>query len=75
MNDENDFKNDQKSTFWQIVFSTLSAFLGVWSNKNRVRDFKHGNIYAYVVSELIFTILFIFCAITVVKVVLGNAGM
>jgi hypothetical protein len=74
-NDESDLDNDQKPSFWQIVLSTLSAFLGVQSNKNRVRDFKHGNIYAYIVSGLIFTILFIFCVITVVKVVLSNAGM
>tara|TARA_R110001592_G_scaffold260282_1_gene524724 strand:- start:46944 stop:47267 length:324 start_codon:yes stop_codon:yes gene_type:complete len=75
INDENDFENDQKPTFGQIVFSTLSVFLGVQSNKNRVRDFKHGNIYSYVASVLIFTILFIFCVITVVKAVLSNAGM
>ena len=75
INDDSDFGDNQKPSFWQIVLSTLAAFLGVQSNKNRVRDFKHGNIYAYIVSGLIFTILFIFCVVSVVKIVLSNAGM
>ena len=66
---------EKKPSFWQIVLSTLSAFLGVQSNKNRVRDFKHGNFTAYVVSGLIFTVVFIFCVVSVVKLVLKNAGM
>ncbi|TNF07768.1 MAG: DUF2970 domain-containing protein [Gammaproteobacteria bacterium] len=67
--------NEKKPGFWQIVFSTMAAFFGVQSNKNRERDFKHGNIYAYVVSGLIFTVIFIFCVITVVKLVLSSRGM
>lgn len=66
---------EKAPSFWQIVLSTMSAFIGIQSNKNRVRDFKHGNIYAYVVSGLIFTALFIFCVVTVVKMVLRSAGL
>jgi len=66
---------EKAPSFWQIVFSTMSAFLGVQSNKNRVRDFKHGNFLAYVVSGFIFTAIFIFCVVFVVKLVLSNAGM
>ncbi|WP_461515980.1 DUF2970 domain-containing protein [Porticoccus sp.] len=72
MSDQDD---GQKPGFWQIVFSTLAAFLGVQSNKNRERDFKHGNIYVYIVSGLIFTVVFIFCVITVVRLVLKSSGM
>ncbi|PCJ90451.1 MAG: hypothetical protein COA46_11665 [Porticoccaceae bacterium] len=75
MNDVDTDREEQKPNFWQIVFSTLAAFLGVQSNKNRIRDFKYGNIYTYVVSGLIFTIIFIFCVVSVVKMVLSNAGM
>ena len=75
MGDVDTDNEDQKPNFWQIVFSTLAAFLGVQSNKNRIRDFKYGNIYTYVVSGLIFTIIFIFCVVSVVKMVLSNAGM
>ena len=65
----------KKPNFGQIVFSTLAAFFGVQSNKNRERDFKYGNIYVYIVSGLIFTIIFIFTVISVVKLVLHNTGM
>jgi hypothetical protein len=66
---------EKKPSFWQIVFSTMAAFLGVQSNKNRVRDFKHGNIYAYIVAGLIFTVIFIGSIVLTIKVVLHNAGI
>jgi len=71
----NESNDEKKPSFWQIVFSTLAAFLGVQSNKNRERDFKYGNIYVYIVSGLIFTIMFIFTVVSVVKLVIHNAGM
>lgn len=70
-----DQDKEKKPGFWQVVFSTLAAFLGVQSNKNRERDFKHGNFLAYVVSGLIFTVIFIFTVITVVRMVLQSRGM
>jgi pilus assembly protein TadC len=73
--DINESNDEKKPSFWQIVFSTLAAFLGVQSNKNRERDFKYGNIYVYIVSGLIFTIMFIFTVVSVVKLVILNAGM
>lgn len=66
---------EREPSFWQIVLSTMSAFLGVQSNKNRVRDFKHGNIYAYIVAGLIFTTIFIGCIVLTINVVLSNAGL
>jgi len=66
---------EKKPSFWQIVLSTMAAFLGVQSNKNRVRDFKHGNIYAYILAGLIFTVIFIGCIVLTIKVVLHNAGI
>lgn len=70
-----DAEKEKKPSFWQIVFSTLAAFIGVQSNKNRERDFKHGNFMAYVVAGLIFTVAFIFTVITVVRMVLQSRGM
>jgi len=66
---------EREPSFWQIVLSTMAAFLGVQSNKNRVRDFKHGNIYAYILAGLIFTVIFIGCIVLTIKVVLHNAGI
>jgi Protein of unknown function (DUF2970) len=65
----------KKPNFWQIVFSTLAAFLGVQSNKNRERDFKYGNSYVYNVSGLIFTLIFIVTVVSVVKFVLHHTGV
>ena len=61
--------------FWQVVFSTLASFFGVQSQKNRERDFKHGNPLAFIVAGLILTVLFIATVITVVKLVLSSAGI
>jgi len=66
---------EREPSFWEIVLSTMAAFLGVQSNKNRVRDFKHGNIYAYIVAGLIFTTIFIGSIVLIIKIVLSNAGL
>ena len=65
---------DKKPNFWAIVASTLAAFIGVQSNKNRIRDFKYGNIYSFIVSGLIFTVIFIFCITLAVKWVINISG-
>ncbi len=66
-------ENTQKPRFVDIVKSTLAAAVGVQSNKNRERDFAQGNILAYVVSGIIFTVLFISTVIIVVKMVIRGA--
>ena len=67
MNDD----NDQKPGFWQIVFSTLAAFFGVQSNKNRERDFKSGKFGTFVAVGAIMTAVLIACIYAVVALVLG----
>ena len=67
-------ENDLKPGFWTIVASTLAAFIGVESNSNRIRDFKYGNIYSFIIAGIIFTIVFIICVISIVKVVVSNSG-
>ena len=62
--------NDLKPKFWSIVGSTLAAAFGVQSSKNRERDFQHGNIWIYIAAGIIFTTLFVFSVIGVVKLVL-----
>ena len=65
-------KVQYKPNFWTIVLSTLAAFIGVQSDRNRARDFKHGNIYSFIIAGIIFTIIFIVCVTTVVKTVLNG---
>ena len=56
---------------WRIVLSTLAAAFGVQSNRNREQDFTHGNIYVYIVSGLIFTVIFIVAIAMIVNFVLS----
>lgn len=69
--------NDQekeKLSFWQIVGSVFAAAFGVQSTKNRERDFSRGNIWVFIVAGVIFTALFVFAVIFVVKLVLSQVS-
>jgi hypothetical protein len=67
-------QQDQKPGIGSVVLSTLSAFIGIQSSKNRERDFAKGNFKAYVISGLVFTILFITSIVTLVKYLIAHAG-
>lgn len=59
---------------FQVVSSVLAAALGVQSSKNRERDFKQGRAGTFIAAGIIFTLLFIGTVLTVVNLVLKNAG-
>lgn len=59
----------QKIGLLAVAKSTLAAATGVQSNKNRERDFTHGNIKVYVAAGIIFTLLFISTVIATVRLV------
>ena len=61
-------------TFWQLLKSTLSAFIGVQSNANRERDFKHGKISHFIGIGLLFGLIFVCAIVTVVQIVLHVTG-
>ncbi|MDH5355246.1 MAG: DUF2970 domain-containing protein [Gammaproteobacteria bacterium] len=61
-------------TFWQLLKSTLSAFIGVQSNANRERDFKHGKVFHFIGIGLLFGLLFICTIVTVVQIVMHVTG-
>ncbi len=64
----------QKIGLLAVVKSTLAAATGVQSNKNRERDFTHGNIKVYVAAGVIFTLLFISVVIATVRLVMYLAN-
>jgi hypothetical protein len=68
--------NENKITisFWQLLSSTLAAFIGVQSNANRERDFKHGKISHFIAIGILFGITFVLTIITVVKIVMASVG-
>ncbi|CUA85510.1 DUF2970 domain-containing protein [Pseudidiomarina woesei] len=57
----------QKPRFWDIVVSVLAALFGVQSDKNRQRDFNHGNPAVYVAIGAVFVVLFVLTLILVVN--------
>lgn len=67
---------DEKTriTFGQLLLSTFSAFIGIQSNANRERDFKHGKISHFILIGLLFGLVFIFTIVGVVNIVLNLAG-
>jgi len=67
--DEQQSQDQQKPGALDLLKSTLSAAIGVQSNANREKDFKHGNIKTFVLAGIIFTILFIGTVVTVVNLV------
>ncbi len=61
-------------SFWQLLKSTLSAFIGVQSNANRERDFKHGKVSHFIWMGLLFGLIFVLTLVGVVQLVLHFSG-
>ncbi len=61
-------------SFWQLLLSTASAFIGVQSNANRERDFKHGKISHFIGIGLLFGLVFVFTIVSVVQIVMHVTG-
>ena len=61
-------------TFWELVKSTFSAFLGVQSDANRERDFTHGKMSHFILMGLLLGLLFVLTIIGVVQLVLHLTG-
>ena len=78
MTEQNEEKSEdevgQSMGLLSVIGSVFSAGLGVQNSKNRERDFKQGNFKVFVISGIIFTLLFIGVVYAVVQVVLKSAG-
>lgn len=73
MNATND-EQEKEPGLKQIIGSVFSAAIGIQSSKNQQRDFKHGKARVFIISGIIFTLLFIGTVFTVVRLVLKQAG-
>ena len=71
---ESDSEEDMRLSFWQLLKSTFSAFLGVQSTANRERDFKHGKLSHFIWMGLLFGLVFVLTLIGVVQVVMHFAS-
>ena len=61
-------------SFWQLLLSTMSAFIGVQSNANRERDFTHGKISHFIAIGLLLGLVFVCTIIGVVQIVMSVTG-
>ena len=68
--DKNSEDDGAQLSFWELVKSTSSAFLGVQSNANRERDFRRGKLSHFIWMGLLFGMLFVLTLVGVVQLVL-----
>ena len=74
LNNDVDSGKGAQLSFWQLLKSTFSAFLGVQSNANRERDFTQGKMSHFIWMGLLFGIVFVLTIIGVVQLVLHFTG-
>ncbi|MDH3386560.1 MAG: DUF2970 domain-containing protein [Gammaproteobacteria bacterium] len=76
MNRSEDSRTEKevRLSFWQLLRSTLSAFIGVQSNANRERDFRHGKPSHFIWMGLLFGAAFVLTLVGVVQLVLYFTG-
>lgn len=67
-------KAKSQLSFWQLLKSVFSAFLGVQSNANRERDFSQGKMSHFIWMGLLFGLVFVASIIGVVQLVLHFTG-
>lgn len=59
------------SRFWQVFSSTIAAFFGVQTDKNRQRDFSQQSVIPFIIMGVILAILLIIGLLTIVNQVLA----
>ncbi len=64
-------QNDKAPHLLQVIGSVLAAAFGVQSDKNRQRDFQHGNAATFIGAGAVATILFILLIYGIVRLVIG----
>ncbi|MGZ5010379.1 MAG: DUF2970 domain-containing protein [Methylobacter sp.] len=60
-----------KPTITQVIRSVLAAAIGIQSDANRQRDLKEGYLSVYLISGVIFTVLFVIALIFLVSLIIG----
>ena len=74
MSEQEENQPAQEVTFGQLLKSVFSAFIGVQSNANRERDFKHGKFSHFVLIGLMFGLIFVLSLVGIVQLVLHFTG-
>ena len=72
--DQSNPREEAQLSFWQLLKSVFSAFLGVQSSANRERDFKQGKMSHFIWMGLLFGLVFVSTIIGLVQLVLYFTG-
>ncbi|WP_041421866.1 DUF2970 domain-containing protein [Shewanella sediminis] len=56
---------------WDLLISTLAAFFGVQSEKNRKRDFQASSPLPFIIMGIVLAIALVFTLLFIVRKVLG----
>jgi hypothetical protein len=62
-----------KLSFWQVLGSVTSSFLGVQKNERRERDFRQGRARDFIMVGILVTVVFILAVWGVVQLVMNVA--
>jgi hypothetical protein len=68
--EQSDAAAGEKVSFLQAMLSVIQASFGVQSSHNRERDFTKGKLWIFIVSALIFTVVFVLTIAGIVSMVL-----
>ena len=70
----NESESERELSFGEVAKSTLAAFFGVQSSRNRERDFSRGKMSHFIWMGLVLGILFVLVLVGVVQLVLHFAA-
>jgi hypothetical protein len=70
--DQPDSAVGERVSFLQAMLSVIQASFGVQSSQNRERDFTKGKLWIFIVSALIFTVVFVLAIAGIVSMVLPD---
>jgi hypothetical protein len=60
-------QDPKRPSLLQVLFSTLAAFIGVQSDKNRQKDFQQSSIVPFMITGIVLAGLFIFGLIFIAR--------
>lgn len=63
---------DKPLTFLQVMFSSLASAFGVQTADNRKRDFERGKPTHFIISRIVFTVVFVALMLLIVSTVVSN---
>lgn len=58
------------ASFWQVVKAVFGAFVGVQSEKQRLADFQSHSALPYVITAIVFAVIFVALLLLIVSWVL-----